>query len=343
MDDLIIRQPDDWHLHLRDGGAMCDVAGHSAAQFGRALIMPNLRPPILTAKDALAYRERILEALPKGASFEPQMALYLTQDTSKDEILKVKDHPSLMGFKLYPQGATTNSDSGVASLEAIYPILEHLAKADVPLMIHGEVTDREIDVFDREKVFLDQHLEALVKTFPELRIVLEHVTTKDGIEFVRSQGPKVAATLTAHHLIYNRNAMLVGGIRPHFFCLPILKRETHRKALLEAATSGNPKFFLGTDSAPHPKSQKESACGCAGCYTAFAAIELYAEAFESVGRLEALEGFASVHGASFYELPLNEQRITLKRSSWTAPPSLPFGDEILIPLRAGENLHWKMT
>lgn len=343
MDDLILRQPDDWHLHLRDGAAMQAVVADSERQFGRALIMPNLRPPITTAKEALAYRERILAACPKDSAFEPLMALYLTQGTSPDEIDRVRDHPHLLGFKLYPQGATTNSDAGVASLESIYPILAKMEASAVPLLIHGEVTDPSIDVFDRERAFLDQHLRQIVKTFPALRIVLEHVTTREGIEFVKAQGPQVAATITAHHLLYNRNAMLVGGIRPHYFCLPILKRESHRLALLEAATSGNPKFFLGTDSAPHPKAQKESSCGCAGCYTAYAALELYAEAFDQAGRLDALEGFASLHGPAFYGLSPNPSHVKLTRSEWTAPKELPFGEEQLIPLRAGEVLRFKLS
>jgi dihydroorotase len=349
MDEKPIRlemtRPDDWHLHLRDGPTMRNVLPHTAQRFGRAIIMPNLKPPVTTVAEALAYRERILAALPPGSDFEPLMTLYLTEETSPDEIRRAAEESGVAALKLYPAGATTNSGAGVKSLEGIYPVLEAMERHDVPLLVHGEVTDPDVDIFDREAVFIDRHFIPLVKRFPTLRIVLEHVTTKQGVQFVQDSGPRIAATITAHHLLHNRNSLLVGGLRPHFFCLPVLKREEHRKALLEAATSGSPKFFLGTDSAPHPRNQKESACGCAGCYTAHAAIELYAEAFERSGHKEwpkLLELFASVNGPRFYGLPPNEETITLDRREWTVPDSYPFGDSVVIPLRAGESLCWKL-
>jgi dihydroorotase len=341
MQRLILARPDDWHLHLRDGAALRSVVAHSAAQFARAVAMPNLRPPVITVADALAYRSRILEALPAGSDFEPLMTLYLTDATPPDEIRRVAEEPGVVAFKLYPAGATTNSDAGVKSLDGIYPVLETMERYDVPLLVHGEVTDPDIDIFDREKVFIDRHLAPIAARFPELRIVLEHATTSDGVQFVRDSSPRVAATLTAHHLLYNRNALLAGGVRLHFYCLPVLKRESHRQALLEAATGGNPKFFLGTDSAPHPRAQKESACGCAGCYTAHAAIELYAEAFEMAGALDKLEAFASFHGPDFYRLPRNQERIVLEKTEWPVPESFPFGGEDLVPLKAGESLAWR--
>lgn len=343
MTTITLTQPDDWHLHVRDGEALNSVVGHTARQFGRAVIMPNLKPPVSTVTAASAYRQRILDALPPSSTFEPLMALYLTESTRPDEITKAAATPYVIAFKLYPAGATTNSDAGVGSLKSIYNLLELMEKHDVPLLVHGEATDRDIDVFDREKAFLDFELGPIVKRFPELRVVLEHVTTKEGVQFVRDNGAKVAGTLTAHHLLYNRNALLVSGIHPHFYCLPVLKRETHRLALLEAATSGESQFFLGTDSAPHPQSKKEEACGCAGCYTAIAAMELYAEAFESVGKLENLERFASFNGADFYGLPRNSKKIILEKQEWTLPTSLPFGAEKLIPLRAGESLSWRFA
>jgi dihydroorotase len=340
---LSLTLPDDWHLHLRDGPAMADVVGDTARRFGRAIVMPNLKPPVATVADALAYRRRILEALPEGSRFEPLMTLYLTDSTPPEEIRKAAEEPGVAALKLYPAGATTHSDAGVTSLEAIYPVLEAMEKHGLPLLVHGEVTDSDIDIFDRERVFIDRHLVPMAARFPGLRIVLEHITTRDGVQFVEAAGSNVGGTLTVHHLLYNRNALLAGGVRPHFYCLPVLKRETHRQALLAAATGGNPKFFLGTDSAPHPRDQKESACGCAGCYTAHAAIELYAEAFEAAGALDRLEAFASFHGPDFYGLPRNRTRIVLERAAWTVPATLPFGGQELTPLRAGETLPWRLA
>ena len=343
MDSITLIQPDDWHLHLRDGDAMRDVLADSARQFGRAIIMPNLRPPVTTVADALAYQERIRSALPVGSTFEPLMTLYLTDRTSPEEVARAAESADVHAFKLYPAGATTNSDAGVNELEALYPVLAAMERHDVPLLVHGEVTDAEVDIFDREAVFIDRHLTPIVERFPGLRVVLEHITTREGANFVRDSRPGVAATITAHHLLHNRNALLAGGIRPHFYCLPVLKREPHRQALLAAATSGNPKFFLGTDSAPHERRQKESACGCAGCYTAPAALALYATAFEAANALPALEGFASCHGADFYRLPRNTNTIRLVRQPWQVPESLPFGEDELIPWLAGETLHWSLA
>lgn len=342
MQSLTLTRPDDWHLHLRDGAALRDVVPHTARQFARAIVMPNLKPPVTTVAEALKYRERVLAALPGEAEFEPLMTLYLTDATDPDEIRRVAEEPGIVALKLYPAGATTHSDSGVKSLDGIYPVLEAMERHDVPLLVHGEVTDADIDIFDREKVFIDRHLARIAETFPALRIVLEHVTTREGVQFVSDGHSRIGATLTAHHLLYNRNALLVGGVRPHFFCLPILKREIHRLALLEAATSGNPKFFLGTDSAPHPQSQKESACGCAGCYTAHAALELYAEAFENAGALDRLEAFASFNGPDFYGLPRNKGTVVLEKKAWRVPESLDFGGEKLVPLRAGEPMAWQL-
>jgi dihydroorotase len=343
MQRLTLTRPDDWHLHFRDGAAMRDVVPHTAKQFARAIVMPNLKPPVTTVAEALAYRDRILAALPEGSAFEPLMTLYLTDATPPEEIRRAAEEPSVAALKLYPAGATTNSDAGVKSLEGIYPVLEAMARHDVPLLVHGEVTESHIDIFDREAAFIDRHLAPMAARFPELRLVLEHVTTRDGVQFVRDSGPRIGATLTAHHLLYNRNALLAGGVRPHFYCLPILKRESHRQALLDAATGGNPKFFLGTDSAPHPRGAKESACGCAGCYTAHAAIELYAEAFEAAGALDKLEAFASFHGPDFYGLPRNRGRIVLEKAGWAVPERLPFGDSEVVPLRAGETVGWRMV
>ncbi|MDD5035466.1 MAG: dihydroorotase [Methylococcaceae bacterium] len=342
MQELTLTKPDDWHLHLRDGAALASVVAHSARQFARAIVMPNLQPPVTTVAAALAYRDRILSALPEGANFDPLMTLYLTESTPIAEVEKAAGHAFIQAFKLYPAGATTHSDAGVAKLERIYPLLEAMEKQDVPLLVHGESIAREIDIFDREKAFIDAELDTIIRRFPALRVVFEHATTRDAVQFVRAAGPLVAATLTAQHLLYNRNSLLAGGIRPHFYCLPVLKREIHRQALLEAATSGEAKFFLGTDSAPHPQSGKESACGCAGCYTAHAAIELYAEAFESVGKLENLERFASFNGPRFYRLPVNAEKITLQKTPSEIPARFPFGEEWLIPLRAGESLVWKL-
>ena len=343
MDSITLIQPDDWHLHLRDGDAMRDVLADSARQFGRAIIMPNLRPPVTTVADALAYQERIRSSLPVGSTFEPLMTLYLTDRTSTEEVARAAESADVHAFKLYPAGATTNSDAGVNKLEALYPVLAAMERHDVPLLVHGEVTDAEVDIFDREAVFIDRHLTPIVERFPALRVVLEHITTREGADFVRDSRAGVAATITAHHLLHNRNALLAGGIRPHFYCLPVLKREPHRQALLAAATSGNPKFFLGTDSAPHARQQKESACGCAGCYTAPAAMALYATAFEAANALPALEGFASCHGSDFYRLPRNTNTIRLIRQPWQVPESLPFGEDELIPWLAGETLHWSLA
>jgi dihydroorotase len=343
MTRLTITRPDDWHLHLRDGAALASVVGHTARQFARAIVMPNLKPPVTTVDAALAYRQRILEALPEGLEFAPLMTLYLTEATAIAEVEKAAADPHVHAFKLYPAGATTNSDAGVGSLQRIYPILQAMEKHDVPLLVHGEVTDPGVDIFDRERVFIDQELRAIVERFSGLRVVLEHATTLEAVQFVRESGPNVAATLTAHHLLYNRNALLAGGVRPHFYCLPVLKRERHRQALVEAAMGGEAKFFLGTDSAPHAQSLKENACGCAGCYTAHAALELYAEAFETAGKLENLEKFASFNGPDFYRLPRNSATVTLEKQAWQVPADFAFGTERLMPLRAGENLAWRMV
>src|SRR4051812_44974918 len=315
---LTITRPDDWHLHVRDGAAMACVVPHSAAQFARALIMPNLRPPVTTAALAAAYRERILAATPKGVDFEPLMSLYLTDNLAPEEIVLAR-RAGVVAAKLYPAGATTNSDAGVTDLRRIYRTLEAMQRSGMLLLVHGEVTDPDVDIFDREAVFLETKLKPLRKDFPELKIVVEHMTTREAVQYVRDSDRFTAATITAHHLLYNRNAIFTGGIRPHYYCLPVLKRETHRLALVEAATSGSPKFFLGTDSAPHAAQLKEHAAGCAGCYTAHAAIELYAEAFDAAGALDKLEGFASIHGPAFYGLPRNTETITLRRETWTAP------------------------
>ena len=340
---LTLRRPDDWHLHLRDGTALRSVLAHTAARFGRAIVMPNLRPPVTTTGQALEYRSRILEALPDGSGFEPLMTLYLTDVTSAEEIRKAHASNHIHAVKLYPAGATTHSDAGVTRLEKTYPALEAMQETGMPLLVHAEVTDPEVDVFDREAVFIERHLLSLCRQFPELKLVLEHVTTLDGVQFVMSASEKVAGTITAHHLLLNRNAMFAGGLRPHHYCLPVLKRERHRQALIEAATGGNPKFFLGTDSAPHAKSAKESACGCAGIYTAHAAIELYAEAFEAVGALDRLEAFASYFGADFYGLPRNEGRITLEKTEWQVPSDYPMDKESLVPMRAGEMVGWRLV
>jgi dihydroorotase len=342
MDRLTIARPDDWHLHLRDGAALASVAGDSARRFGRAVIMPNLTPPIRTTQQALHYRDRILGALPEDTGFEPLMTLYLTDDTPPEEIGRAKLSGRIAGVKLYPAGATTNSGEGVTRLSRCFHTLEKMAELGLPLLVHGESTDPAIDVFDREKAFLEDVLGPTMERFPELRIVLEHITTRDAVQFVEVTGGNVAATVTAHHLLMNRNALFQGGIRPHHYCLPVLKREEHREALVEAVVSGNPKFFLGTDSAPHARKAKEAACGCAGIYTAHAAIELYATAFEEAGALDKLEGFASVFGARFYGLPVSTERITLVREEWTVPEHLAFGAEELIPLRAGETIPWKL-
>ena len=339
---LTLTRPDDWHLHVRDGAALQTVVPHTAAQFGRAIIMPNLKPPVTTAELALAYKARIMAAVPQGVAFEPLMTLYLTDNLPPAEIVKAKA-AGVVACKLYPAGATTNSDAGVTDLKKIYPTLEAMQKVGMLLLVHGEVTSSEIDLFDREAAFIDTQLIPLRRDFPELKIVFEHITTKDAADYVMAADRFVGATLTAHHLLYNRNAIFTGGIRPHYYCLPVLKRETHRVALLNAATSGNTRFFLGTDSAPHPAHLKEHASGCAGCYTAHAAIEMYAEAFDSVGKLDQLEAFASFNGADFYGLPRNTGTISLKRESWTPPESFQFGEAELKPLRSGEALPWRVA
>jgi dihydroorotase len=343
MNTLTITRPDDWHLHLRDGEQMRDVLPDTVRRFGRAIIMPNLRPPVTTTGMAAAYRERILAALPPGSHFQPLMTLYLTDNTPPAEIARARASGIVHGVKLYPAGATTNSDSGVTDIARCHTTLEEMEKQDLPLLVHGEVTDPEVDVFDREKVFIDRVLVPLTSRFPGLRIVLEHVTTRDGVEFVKAASNRVAATLTAHHLLLNRNAMFAGGLRPHHYCLPVLKREVHRQALLGAAVSGDPKFFLGTDSAPHGRGAKESACGCAGIYTAHAAIELYAEAFAQAGALNRLEGFASFYGADFYGFPRNTETITLAKERQEVPEALPFGPDALVPFRAGAATAWRLT
>lgn len=340
---ITITRPDDWHLHLRDGAALQAVAADTAKQFGRAIVMPNLRPPVTTTALAVAYRESIMAALPKDANFEPLMVLYLTDVTTADEIHKAKGSGIVHGVKLYPAGATTNSDSGVTSLEKCADALSAMQTVGIPLLVHAEVTDANVDVFDREKVFIDRHMKSLIASYPDLKVVFEHITTKDAVEFVAAAGPNIAATITAHHLLMNRNDLFKGGIRPHHYCLPILKREEHRQALVKAATSGNPKFFLGTDSAPHAKNAKEASCGCAGMYTAHAAIELYAEAFEAVDALEQLEGFASFYGADFYGLPRSSEQVTLAKESWQVPESYPYDGDVLVPLRAGESIAWKVV
>jgi dihydroorotase len=338
---LTLTRPDDLHIHLRDGAALTRTVGDAAQQFARAIVMPNLVPPVMNAEQAQAYKERILAARPADSQFEPLMVLYLTDNTDPAEIAIAKA-AGVTACKLYPAGATTNSASGVTDLKKIYPVLAAMQNVGMPFLLHGEVTDSAIDIFDREKVFLDRTFNQVVKDFPVLKMVLEHITTADAAHFVAEAPDNVAATITAHHLLYNRNHMLAGGIRPHYYCLPILKRGTHQQALIKAATSGNPKFFLGTDSAPHAKDKKEAACGCAGSYTAYAAIELYAEAFEDAGALGKLEAFASHFGADFYGLPRNTDTITLIKQDWQVPDILSLGDQPLVPLRAGETLRWQL-
>lgn len=340
--EITLTRPDDWHLHVRDGEALRTVVPHTAAQFGRAIIMPNLKPPVTTAAQALAYRQRILAAVPAGVAFEPLMTLYLTDNLPPDEIRRARQ-AGVVACKLYPAGATTNSDAGVTDMRKIYPVLEAMQREGVLLLVHGEVTSSDIDLFDREAVFIEQQLKPLRRDFPGLRIVMEHITTKEAAQYVAEADPLLAATITAHHLLYNRNAIFTGGIRPHYYCLPVLKRETHRLALVQAATGGSPRFFLGTDSAPHAAHLKEHATGCAGCYTAHAALEMYAEAFEAAGALDRLEAFASFHGADFYGLPRNTGTVTLRRESWTPPESFAFGQAELKPLRAGEDLPWRLV
>lgn len=342
MNELTLTRPDDWHLHLRDGDVLPTVVPHTAAQFGRAIVMPNLKPPITTAVQAVAYCNRILAAVPPGISFEPLMTLYLTDNLPPDEIARAKD-AGVVAAKLYPAGATTNSDAGVTDLRHIYKTLEAMQRSGLLLLMHGEATSPDIDLFDREAVFIDSQLIPLRKDFPELKMVFEHITTKEAAQYVSDGDRFIGATITAHHLLYNRNAIFTGGIRPHYYCLPVLKREMHRLALVQAATSGSSKFFLGTDSAPHAAHLKEHATGCAGCYTAHAALELYAQAFDTAGALDQLEGFASFHGADFYGLPRNRGTITLRRESWTVPESFAFGEAQLKPLGGGEALPWRMV
>lgn len=342
MEIKLIR-PDDWHLHLRDDALMQSVLPDTARQFARAIVMPNLRPPVTTTIQALEYRSRILAALPVGSKFEPLMTLYLTDKTSAEEIRKAKQSNVIHAVKLYPAGATTNSNAGVTDLRKTYAALEEMQRCGMPLLVHGEVTDSNVDIFDREAVFIERVLLQLLRDLPKLRVVFEHITTKDAAQFVESSADNIAATITAHHLLYNRNAMLVGGIRPHYYCLPVLKREIHREALVKAVTGGSNKFFLGTDSAPHAQHTKENACGCAGCYTAHAALELYAEAFEAAGAMDKLEGFASCSGADFYGLPRNKETIILRKEEWQVPTSQGFGEHQLVPLRAGEKIKWKLV
>lgn len=339
---LTITRPDDWHVHLRDGDMLVHTVPAMARYFGRAIIMPNLVPPAVTPEQAGAYRQRILAARPAGSQFEPLMVLYLTEGTTPDDIRRARDCGYVHAVKLYPAGATTNSQSGVKSLERVDAVLTTMAEVGLPLLIHGEVTHNDIDIFEREKVFLDTVLAPLVERHPNLRVVLEHITTTEAVEFVKAAPDRVAATITAHHLLFNRNHMLAGGIRPHYYCLPILKHARHQNSLIAAATSGNPKFFLGTDSAPHARGAKEAACGCAGSYTAHAAIELYAEVFDAAGALDTLEAFASFHGPDFYRLPRNSDTITLSREAWAVPASYPFGDDTVVPVRAGESIAWQV-
>ncbi|MBP7740300.1 MAG: dihydroorotase [Brachymonas sp.] len=339
---LTITRPDDWHAHLRDGAALHTVVPHTASQFARAIVMPNLKQPVTTTEQALAYKQRIVDATPAGARFTPLMTLYLTDNTTPEEVARAKE-AGIVAFKLYPAGATTNSAAGVTDIRHCYPALQAMQRLGLLLLVHGEVTDPATDMFDREAAFIERVMQPLRQAMPELKIVFEHITTREAAQYVAQADAYTAATITPQHLLYNRNALFVGGIRPHFYCLPILKRETHRQALLQAATSGNPRIFLGTDSAPHAAHLKENACGCAGCYSAPAALALYAEAFESVGALDKLEGFASHHGADFYGLPRNTETITLSRQPWTLPESYPFADADIKPLRAGETLQWQVV
>ncbi len=343
MKKITLIQPDDWHVHLRDGESLPHTVAATARQFARAIVMPNLKPPVVDTAAALAYRQRILAAIPAGLQFEPLMTLYLTDGMTPQEIVKAKSSGQVIAVKYYPAGATTNSENGVTGIDKVYPVLEAMAQAGMPLLIHGEVTDAGVDIFDREKVFIDTVLTPLTTRYPTLKVVLEHITTSHAVDFIKHTGANIAATITVHHLLYNRSHMLAGGIRPHLYCLPILKRNTHQQALIEAATSGSPRFFLGTDSAPHARQLKEHPCGCAGCFTAHAALELYAEVFEDAGALDKLEGFASCYGPDFYGLPRNTRRIALERVGWSAPTDYAFGDERVIPLRAGETIQWRIA
>jgi len=343
MSDVVtITRPDDWHLHLRDGATMASVLPHTAHQFARAIVMPNLKPPVTTTEQAAAYRQRILAALPVGMQFEPLMVLYLTDNTPPEEIHKARASGFVHAVKLYPAGATTNSDAGVTDLRKCYKTLEALQETGMPFLVHGEVTDPAIDIFDREAVFIDRVMQPLRRDMPELKVVFEHITTKEAADYVASAEGPIAATITAHHLLYNRNEIFKGGIRPHYYCLPVLKREIHRQALVAAAISGSDRFFLGTDSAPHPKGLKEHACGCAGCYTALHALELYVQAFDQAGALDKLEAFASFNGPAFYDLPRNQGQVSLRRESWTIPAELPMGETTVVPLNGGETMQWKL-
>jgi dihydroorotase len=343
MTTLTLRRPDDWHVHLRDGAVLADVVPHTARSFARALVMPNLKPPVTTVEAAAAYRDRILASVPKGSRFAPLMTLYLTDNTPPSHIAAAKASGFVHAVKYYPAGATTNSDSGVTAIERVYPVLAAMEREDVVLSLHGEVTASDVDIFDRERVFVDTLLTRVARDFPALRIVLEHITTREAAHFVRDAKGPIAATITPQHLLWSRNALLVGGVRPHLYCLPILKRESHRQALVAVAASGNPRFFLGTDSAPHARDAKENACGCAGCYSAHAALALYAEAFEAAGALPRLEDFASRFGADFYGLPLNRDTVTLVRDAWQVPDAYPFGGDTIVPLRAGETVAWRVA
>ncbi|MES9811294.1 MAG: dihydroorotase [Candidatus Thiodiazotropha sp.] len=340
---ITLIRPDDWHLHLRDDEAMKSVVAHTAERFARAIVMPNLKPPVTTTAMAMAYRERILSALPHNSDFTPLMTLYMTDRLTSDEVIAAKKSLIIKGVKLYPAGATTHSDAGVTDIRKLYPVLETMQREGLPLLIHAEVTDPDVDIFDREQVFIERHLHPLARDFPALPMVFEHITTRQAVDFVRANEGTVGATITVQHLLYNRNAMLVGGIRPHYYCLPILKRQSHQQALIEAATSGESHFFLGTDSAPHPQHAKECACGCAGCYTAHAAIELYAEIFERANALDRLEGFASLFGPDFYGLPRNRDTITLAKKAWKVPESYQFGQDRVVPLGGGETVNWQLV
>ncbi|MDA0267324.1 MAG: dihydroorotase [Cyanobacteria bacterium] len=342
MQTLTLTQPDDWHLHLRDGAALQAVLPHTVRQFSRAIIMPNLKPPVRSVADAAAYRDRILAAIPAGKRFEPLMTLYLTDNTDPAEIIAAKASQFVKAVKYYPAGATTNSDFGVTDIRKCDRVFEAMQQVNMPLLLHGEVTDKAVDIFDREQVFIEKHLIPLKQRFPHLRIVLEHITTSDAVEFVLGNN-NIAATITPQHLLFNRNILFKGGIRPHFYCLPILKHEAHRRAILQAATSGNAKFFLGTDSAPHGRNSKETSCGCAGCFSALHAMELYAEAFETVDAIDKLEAFASFYGPDFYQLPRNTEKITLTKTTWRIPDEVPFAESGLVPLRAGEEMTWQMA
>lgn len=342
VETIRLTRPDDWHCHLRDQGALTTTVPHTARSFSRAIVMPNLKPPVTTVAAALDYRARIMAALPTGSVFQPLMTLYLTDTLAVSEIDAAAARPEIAAVKYYPAGATTNSDSGVTAIDRVYPVLERMAEHGMPLLIHGEVTNSDVDIFDREKVFIDAVLAPLHARYPQLKVVLEHITTRDAVEFVNSASSNVAATITVHHLLFNRNHLLAGGVRPHFYCLPILKRDSHQQALVEAATGGSRKYFLGTDSAPHVKPDKETACGCAGIYTAPAALELYAEVFDSCGALDKLEGFASHHGPDFYGLPRNSELIMLQRQPWTMPAEYPLAESVVVPIRAGEAVHWRI-